>query len=65
MSAYAGTFSGYPIVFINVNFLFMLESSHFVSPSDALTKSTYLGVRFLFNKGGKFPGTDLQPLPGR
>ena len=42
MFAYAVTFAGYPISFSNYNFSFILESSQFVSPANALTKVTYL-----------------------
>ena len=52
MSSYSGTFAGYPISLINAEFSFLSESSYFVSPANALTKSTYLGVRFRFDKGG-------------
>ena len=52
MSNYAGTFTGYPIAFINDEFFFLLESSHFVSPTNALAKATYLRVRFYFDKEG-------------
>ena len=52
MSAYVGTFVGYPIAFINADFYFLLEYSHFVSPANDLAKSIYLIVRFRFDKGG-------------
>ena len=52
MSAYAGIFAGYPTAFINANFSFLSESSHFVSPANALAKVTYLIVCFFFDKGG-------------
>ena len=52
MSAYVGTFAGYLIAFINADFYFILVSSHFVSPANALSKSTYLRVCFRFDKGG-------------
>ena len=51
ISAYKGTFAFYPIAFINDNFSFLLESSHFMYPAGALAKSTYLRVCFCFNKG--------------
>ena len=52
MSAYTGTFTVYPIAFINTDFSFLSDSSHFVSPANALAKSTYLIVHFHFDKGG-------------
>ena len=52
MSDYTDTFTGYPIDFINADFYFLLESSHFVSPENALTKAAYLRVHFCFNIGG-------------
>ena len=52
MSAYAGTFAGYPIAFINAEFYFLSEPYHFVSPANALNKSTYLIVLFCFDTGG-------------
>ena len=52
MFAYASTFAEYPIAFVNSDFSFLSESSHFVSPANALTKATYLIVRFYFDKGG-------------
>ena len=52
MSAYTGTFSGYPINFINDDFSFFSESSHFVSPSNALSKAIYLRFYFFLDKGG-------------
>ena len=52
MSPYTGTFAGYSIAFINSDFSFMLESYHFVSPTNALSKATYIKVCFRFDKGG-------------
>ena len=52
MSAYAGTFAGYPIAFINADFYFLSESSHFISPANVLAKATYIRVCFRFDKGG-------------
>ena len=52
MSAYASNFVGYPIAFINANFYFLSESSHFVSPANHLAKATYLRVCSHFDKGG-------------
>ena len=52
ISAYTGTFAGYPIALINADFSFLLEYSHFLSPTNALTKSTYLIVFFRFDKKG-------------
>ena len=52
MSTYAGNFVGYSIDFINSNFYFLYEYYHFVSPANALAKSSYLIVHFHFDKGG-------------
>ena len=52
MSAYAGIFAGYPTAFINANFSFLSESSHFLFPANILAKYTYLRVCFPFDKGG-------------
>ena len=52
MSAYASTFAGYPIFFINSDFSVLSESSLFVSPTNALSKSIYLMVPFCFDNGG-------------
>ena len=52
MSAYTGTFAGYPISFNNAKFYLLSESSYFVSPSNALNNATYIRVHFRFNKGG-------------
>ena len=52
MSTYAGTFAGYTIAFINADFYFLSESSHFVLPANTLAKDTYLRVCFRFDKGG-------------
>ena len=52
MSAFAGTFTGYPTEFINNKFYFLSELSHFVSPVNSLAKSTYLRVCIRFDKGG-------------
>ena len=52
MSAYAGTFLGYPIAFINPYFSFLSKSSHFVSPVNFLAIATYIRVCFRFDKGG-------------
>ena len=52
MSAYAGTFAGYPIAFINSDFYFLSEFSHFVSPNNAISKATYLITYFRFDNGG-------------
>ena len=52
MTTYTGTFVGYPLAFINSNFSFLLEYYNFMSPANALAKSTYLKVCFRFDKGG-------------
>ena len=52
MSAFTGTFTGYPTAFINNKLYFLSELSHFVSPVNYLAKSTYLRVRIRFDKGG-------------
>ena len=52
MSHYAGTFAGYTIVFINADFYFLLESSHFVSPANYLGKASYFVFLFRFEKRG-------------
>ena len=51
MSAYTGNIAVYPIAFINSYFWFVLESSHFVSPANALAKATYFIFQFRFNTG--------------
>ena len=51
MFTYAGTFAGYTIVFINADFSFLFESSHFVSPANSLSKASYFIFLFCFNKG--------------
>ena len=51
MSAYTGTFTVYPIAFINTDFSFLSDSSHFVSPANALAKATDINFFFRFNKG--------------
>ena len=52
MSNYGGTFTEYPITFINAELSFSLELSHVVSPVNALAQKTYLRVCFRFDKGG-------------